>query len=67
MTPSRQQAMDEMGLALQRYQRSVQAFDEAGLIGEGEHTRAVIDTARLLSGAENRRKPVSTSSSQGIP
>jgi fluoroacetyl-CoA thioesterase len=46
---------------------SVQAFDEAGLIGEGEHTRAVIDTARLLSGAEKRRKPVSTSSSQGIP
>jgi predicted thioesterase len=38
---------------------NVQAFDDAGLIGEGEHTRAVIDTARLLSGAEKRRKPVS--------
>jgi predicted thioesterase len=34
---------------------NVQAFDEAGLIGEGEHTRAIVDTARLLSGAEKRR------------
>ena len=33
----------------------VQAFDEAGLIGEGEHTRAIVDTARLLTGAEKRR------------
>ena len=34
---------------------NVQAFDEAGLIGEGEHTRAIVDTARLLTGAEKRR------------
>lgn len=34
----------------------VEAFDDAGSIGAGEHTRAVIDTARLLSGAERRRK-----------
>ena len=33
----------------------VQAFDDAGLIGEGEHARAVIDTARLISGAQRRR------------
>jgi predicted thioesterase len=33
----------------------VQAFDEAGLIGEGEHSRAIVDTARLLAGAEKRR------------
>jgi predicted thioesterase len=33
----------------------VQAFDDAGLIGEGEHARAVIDTRRLLAGAERRR------------
>jgi predicted thioesterase len=33
----------------------VQAFDEAGLIGEGEHARAVIDAARLLAGAQRRR------------
>jgi predicted thioesterase len=31
------------------------AFDEAGPIGEGEHTRAIVETARLLSGAEKRR------------
>ena len=29
----------------------VEAFDDAGLIGEGEHTRAVVTTARLLAGA----------------
>ena len=34
----------------------VEAFDEAGLIGEGEHTRAVVDTQRLLGGAERRRR-----------
>ncbi|HTU65774.1 MAG TPA: hotdog domain-containing protein [Steroidobacteraceae bacterium] len=39
----------------------VEAFDEAGPIGAGEHTRAVIDTARLVGGAEKRRKPNSTS------
>ena len=33
----------------------VQAFDEAGLIGEGEHTRSIVETARLLTGAEKRR------------
>ena len=34
----------------------VEAFDEAGSIGVGEHARAIIDTSRLLSGAERRRK-----------
>jgi len=33
----------------------VQAFDEAGLIGEGEHTRAIILTERLMAGAMKRR------------
>ena len=42
---------------------SVQAFDEAGLIGEGEHTRAIVETARLLTGAEKRRKADTISSS----
>lgn len=32
----------------------LEAFDEAGPIGEGEHTRAVIDAERLLSGAARR-------------
>lgn len=34
----------------------VEAFDESGSIGVGEHSRAVIDTARLISGAQRRRK-----------
>ena len=34
----------------------VEAFDEAGAIGEGEHTRAVIDAERLMSGAARRRR-----------
>jgi fluoroacetyl-CoA thioesterase len=39
----------------------VEAFDDAGSIGYGEHSRAIIDTARLLSGAERRRaKPVAS-------
>jgi predicted thioesterase len=33
----------------------VQAFDDAGLIGEGEHTRAIISTERLLAGAAKRQ------------
>jgi fluoroacetyl-CoA thioesterase len=34
----------------------VEAFDEAGSIGSGEHTRAIIETARLVTGAQKRRK-----------
>jgi fluoroacetyl-CoA thioesterase len=33
----------------------VEAFDDAGLIGAGEHTRAIVTTSRLLAGAEKRR------------
>lgn len=33
----------------------VQAFDDAGSIGEGEHTRAIISTERLLAGAAKRK------------
>ena len=33
----------------------VEAFDEAGSIGEGEHLRASIATERLLSGAARRK------------
>lgn len=35
----------------------VEAFDDAGLIGEGEHTRAIIDTQRLVAGAAKRKAP----------
>jgi len=34
----------------------LEAFDEAGPIGDGEHTRAVIDTERLMLGAARRRR-----------
>jgi predicted thioesterase len=34
----------------------VEAFDDAGPIGAGQHTRAVVDTERLLGGAERRRR-----------
>jgi fluoroacetyl-CoA thioesterase len=33
----------------------VEAFDDTGSIGSGEHARAIVDTARLLAGAERRR------------
>ncbi|HEV8367727.1 MAG TPA: hotdog domain-containing protein [Pyrinomonadaceae bacterium] len=36
------------------YKFKVEAFDPAGKIGEGEHTRAVIDADRLLGGARRR-------------
>jgi predicted thioesterase len=36
----------------------VQAFDDAGPIGEGEHTRAIIDAERLVTGAARRKQGV---------
>ncbi len=33
----------------------VEAFDDAGPIGAGEHTRAIVATSRLLAGAAKRR------------
>ena len=38
------------------YRFRVEAFDEAGSIGEGEHVRAIIATERLLAGAARRKK-----------
>jgi len=32
----------------------VEAFDDAGPIGGGEHTRAIVSTSRLLAGAAKR-------------
>jgi fluoroacetyl-CoA thioesterase len=32
----------------------VEAFDDAGPVGEGEHSRAIINTERLLHGAAKR-------------
>lgn len=39
------------------YAFEVVASDDAGEIGRGTHHRAVIQTSRLLSGAEKRRSP----------
>jgi predicted thioesterase len=36
------------------YRFKVQAFDAGGLVGEGEHTRAIVGTERLLDGARAR-------------
>jgi fluoroacetyl-CoA thioesterase len=33
----------------------VEAFDEAGPIGDGEHVRAIVATDRLLAGAAKRK------------
>jgi predicted thioesterase len=46
----------------------VEAFDESGSIGVGEHARAVIDPTRLLTSAERRRRQAnnSISSSQEL-
>jgi fluoroacetyl-CoA thioesterase len=33
----------------------VEAFDDAGPIGDGEHSRAIVSTSRLLAGAVKRR------------
>jgi len=32
----------------------VEAFDDAGPVGQGEHSRAIINTERLLQGAARR-------------
>jgi len=34
----------------------VEAFDDAGPIGGGEHTRAIVSTSRLLAGAAKRAR-----------
>ncbi|OJJ15666.1 thioesterase [marine bacterium AO1-C] len=36
------------------YMFTIEAFDEAGKIGEGSHSRAIIATERLLAGASKR-------------
>jgi fluoroacetyl-CoA thioesterase len=38
------------------YRFKVQAFDRGGLVGEGEHTRAIVATERLIAGAAARNR-----------
>src|SRR5262245_22330474 len=46
-----------LGLEGKLYRFKVQAFDRGGLIGEGEHTRAIVATSRLERGALDRIDP----------
>lgn len=43
-----------LGMAGKLYRFRIEAFDAGGLIGEGEHTRAIVLTNRLLEGACRR-------------
>lgn len=45
-----------LGAEGSQHRFSVEAFDEAGSIGSGAHTRAIVTTERLLVGAARRRR-----------
>jgi predicted thioesterase len=38
-----------------QFRFKVEAFDDAGPIGDGEHRRTIVSTSRLLAGAAKRR------------
>ena len=40
-----------LGMDGKLFRFKVQAFDQGGLVGEGEHTRAIVGTDRLVGGA----------------
>ena len=44
-----------LGMKGKLFHFKVEVFDPAGLVGAGEHTRAIIDTERLMQGAEKRK------------
>jgi fluoroacetyl-CoA thioesterase len=46
-----------LGMEGKLYKFKVEAFDPGGKIGEGEHTRAIISTERLMQGAKARLQP----------
>ena len=43
-----------LGMKGKLYQFKVEVHDNAGLAGTGKHTRAIVETARLLAGAAKR-------------
>ena len=43
------------GMEGKMYRFRIEAFDEAGPIGDAEHTRAIIATDRLMAGAAKRK------------
>ena len=45
-----------VGMEGKLYRFKVEAFDPGGLIGEGEHTRAIVSTERLIKGAADRAR-----------
>jgi fluoroacetyl-CoA thioesterase len=45
-----------LGMEGKLYRFKVEAFDPGGLIGEGEHTRAIVGTERLVKGAADRAR-----------
>jgi fluoroacetyl-CoA thioesterase len=45
-----------LGMQGKLYLFRVHAYDQGGLIGEGEHTRAVVATERLINGAAMRTR-----------
>jgi predicted thioesterase len=49
-----------LGMQDRLYRFKVQAFDPGGLIGEGEHTRAIVSTNRLISRARTRMAAAET-------
>lgn len=56
-TPNHQTVRAEAtftGMAGKLYHFKVAAYDKAGKIGEGEHTRAIVAEQRLLAGAAKR-------------
>jgi len=44
-----------LGMEGKLYKFKIEAFDAGGKIGEGEHTRAIVDTERLIQGAKTRQ------------
>ena len=45
-----------LGMEGKLYRFEVQAFDRGGLVGEGQHTRAIVNTERLLARAIERNR-----------
>ena len=45
-----------LGMEGKLYKFKVEAFDTGGLVGKGEHTRAIIDFDRLVASAQKRVK-----------
>ncbi len=43
-----------LGMQGKLYEFKVTLFDSAGLAGKGSHTRAIVNTERLLQGAQKR-------------